>query len=74
MAAVPAADRAANHVPAGLQTLLLRVGAVDGMVPVIAAHLVFVLPYVFLSLGDPWRAWDRRQPVSPRPSVHRLPG
>ena len=24
------------------------------------AHLVFVLPYVFLSLGDPWRAFDAR--------------
>ncbi|MBJ3763167.1 ABC transporter permease [Maribius pontilimi] len=45
----------------GLQTLLLRVGADKGVMPVIAAHLVFVLPYVFLSLGDPWRAWDRRQ-------------
>jgi putative thiamine transport system permease protein len=36
----------------GLQTLLLN--------PVIFAHLVFVLPYVFLSLGDPWRSWDTR--------------
>ncbi|WOI57640.1 ABC transporter permease [Palleronia sp. LCG004] len=48
----------------GLQTLLLRVGADRGAGPVIAAHLVFVLPYVFLSLGDPWRAWDRRQAVA----------
>jgi len=24
------------------------------------AHLVFVLPYVFLSLADPFRAWDIR--------------
>jgi putative thiamine transport system permease protein len=23
-------------------------------------HLIFVLPYVFLSLSDPWRAWDKR--------------
>lgn len=45
----------------GLQTLLLSVGADTGRAPVIAAHLVFVLPYVFLSLGDPWRAWDTRQ-------------
>ncbi|SEO00596.1 ABC transporter permease [Palleronia pelagia] len=45
----------------GLQTLLLRLGADRGALPVIAAHLVFVLPYVFLSLGDPWRAWDTRQ-------------
>ncbi|WP_281981097.1 ABC transporter permease [Thalassorhabdomicrobium marinisediminis] len=44
----------------GLQTLLLSIGADTGRAPVIFAHLVFVLPYVFLSLGDPWRAWDRR--------------
>lgn len=44
----------------GLQTLLLQIGADTGVLPVIAAHLVFVLPYVFLSLGDPWRAWDTR--------------
>ncbi|MGR3484795.1 MAG: ABC transporter permease [Paracoccaceae bacterium] len=45
----------------GLQTLLLSVGLDRGLGPVIAAHLVFVLPYVFLSLSDPWRAWDSRQ-------------
>ena len=44
----------------GLQTLLLRAGADTGIWPVMAAHLVFVLPYVFLSLADPWRAWDSR--------------
>lgn len=44
----------------GLQTMLLNVGADTGRAPVIFAHLVFVLPYVFLSLGDPWRAWDAR--------------
>ena len=44
----------------GLQTLLLNVGADIGRLPVIFAHLVFVLPYVFLSLGDPWRSWDVR--------------
>ncbi|PHQ85359.1 MAG: ABC transporter permease [Thalassobium sp.] len=44
----------------GLQTLLLGLGADVGRGPVIAAHLVFVLPYVFLSLGDPYRAWDGR--------------
>ncbi len=44
----------------GLQTLLLSVGADIGRLPVIFAHLVFVLPYVFLSLGDPWRSWDIR--------------
>jgi len=44
----------------GLQTLLLTLGADIGRLPVIFAHLVFVLPYVFLSLGDPWRSWDVR--------------
>ncbi len=44
----------------GLQSLLLNVGADVGLVPVVFAHLVFVLPYVFLSLGDPWRSWDVR--------------
>ena len=45
----------------GLQTLLLNAGLDTGVAPVLLAHLVFVLPYVFLSLADPWRAWDRRQ-------------
>ncbi len=44
----------------GLQTLMLNVGADVGRLPVILAHLVFVLPYVFLSLADPFRAWDTR--------------
>lgn len=44
----------------GLQTLMLSLGADVGRVPVMAAHLVFVLPYVFLSLADPFRAWDSR--------------
>ncbi len=44
----------------GLQTLMLNVGADVGRLPVMLAHLVFVLPYVFLSLADPFRAWDTR--------------
>lgn len=44
----------------GLQTLLLISGADMGYWPVVAAHLVFVLPYVFLSLADPFRAWEPR--------------
>lgn len=44
----------------GLQTLLLNIGADIGRGPVMLAHLVFVLPYVFLSLADPFRAWDAR--------------
>ena len=31
------------------------------------AHLLFVLPYVFLSLADPWRALDPRLARSARP-------
>ncbi len=44
----------------GLQTLLLNIGADIGRGPVIIAHLVFVLPYVYLSLSEPFRAWDNR--------------
>lgn len=44
----------------GLQTLMLQIGADEGRLPVMLAHLVFVLPYVFLSLADPFRAWDVR--------------
>jgi putative thiamine transport system permease protein len=44
----------------GLQTLALALGLEGGRAAVILAHLVFVLPYVFLALADPWRAWDRR--------------
>ncbi|WP_458792557.1 ABC transporter permease [Yoonia sp. MH D7] len=44
----------------GLQTLMLSLGIAVGRVPVMMAHLVFVLPYVFLSLADPYRAWDAR--------------
>ncbi len=44
----------------GLQTLLLITGAETGRVPVVAVHLVFVLPYVFLSLADPFQAWEPR--------------
>jgi len=44
----------------GAQVLLVRLG-VDGMIAaVVWSHLVFVLPYLFLSLADPWRALDPR--------------
>ena len=47
----------------GLQILAL-VGGVDGTITaVIAAHVIFVLPYVFLSLADPYRGWDRRNAI-----------
>lgn len=44
----------------GLQLFVLLTGAEGSLLAVAAAHLVFVLPYVFLSLGPNWRAWDRR--------------
>jgi putative thiamine transport system permease protein len=44
----------------GLQTLALIAGADMGRGVVILGHVVFVLPYVFLSLGDPFRKWDTR--------------
>jgi putative thiamine transport system permease protein len=44
----------------GAQVALVRLG-LDGTLPaVIWAHLLFVLPYVFLSLADPFRALDPR--------------
>ncbi|NJR13667.1 MAG: ABC transporter permease [Phyllobacteriaceae bacterium] len=44
----------------GLQFLYVSLAVEGRFVTVLAAHLVFVLPYVFLSLSDPWRAYDRR--------------
>lgn len=44
----------------GLQLLFVFSGTVASLPALVLAHLVFVLPYVFLSLSDPWRAYDRR--------------
>jgi putative thiamine transport system permease protein len=44
----------------GVQAIMLAAGIGSGIWAVTAAHLLFVFPYVFLSLGDPWRAWDAR--------------
>jgi len=44
----------------GVQIGLLSAGLDTGFGPVVVAHLVFVLPYVFLSLAGPYRAWDAR--------------
>jgi putative thiamine transport system permease protein len=43
-----------------IQVLLIRVGLDGTVFAVVWAHLIFVLPYVFLSLADPWRALDSR--------------
>jgi putative thiamine transport system permease protein len=44
----------------GAQIALVRMGLDGTLVAVIWAHLLFVLPYVFLSLADPFRALDPR--------------
>jgi putative thiamine transport system permease protein len=44
----------------GLQMLGIALGADGALGGVIFAHLVFVLPYVYLSLADPWTAMDPR--------------
>ncbi|MEK9833516.1 MAG: ABC transporter permease subunit, partial [Rhodospirillaceae bacterium] len=44
----------------GTQILLVASDLDGAWIAVAWAHLVFVLPYVFLSLADPYRAWDER--------------
>lgn len=44
----------------GLQVLLVRLDLDGRFAAVVWAHLVFVLPYLFLALADPWRALDPR--------------
>lgn len=44
----------------GVQVLLVRAGLDGTGVAVVGVHLVFVLPYLFLSLADPYRALDPR--------------
>nr|WP_040584699.1 ABC transporter permease [Mesorhizobium alhagi] len=44
----------------GLQLLFVFTGGVASLPALVLAHLTFVMPYVFLSLSDPWRAYDRR--------------
>jgi putative thiamine transport system permease protein len=47
----------------GLQNLTLMLGLEPGLALVIMGHVIFVLPYVFLSLSAPFRAWDTRHKV-----------
>ena len=44
----------------GLQVFFLWLGLDASWIALVFVHLIFVLPYVFLSLSDPWRAWDKR--------------
>ena len=57
---LPAADRAAGRLPVRPAAAVRSSAASAGLPALVLAHLVFVLPYVFLSLSDPWRAYDRR--------------
>ncbi|HXV23451.1 MAG TPA: ABC transporter permease [Alphaproteobacteria bacterium] len=44
----------------GIQVLLVVVGLDGTWVGLVWTHLLFVLPYVYLSLSEPWRALDPR--------------
>ena len=44
----------------GAQVALIRLGLDGTWLAVVWSHLLFVLPYLFLSLADPWRALDSR--------------
>lgn len=44
----------------GVQVLAARLDLVGTFLAVAWVHLLFVLPYVFLTLGDAWRALDPR--------------
>ncbi len=44
----------------GAQVLLVRARLDASLLAVVWIHLVFVLPYLFLSLAEPWRAFDAR--------------
>ena len=48
----------------GVTVLLLRLNAQSSLMSVTLAHLLFVLPYVHLSLAAPFRAWDNRVATS----------
>nr|WP_321445867.1 ABC transporter permease subunit [uncultured Cohaesibacter sp.] len=44
----------------GLQLLFLLGGSAHSLMTLVTSHLIFVLPYIFLSLADPWRSLDPR--------------
>ena len=44
----------------GLQMLVLRLGCNVSLALLIFAHLIFVMPYVYLSLRGPWHGFDAR--------------
>jgi putative thiamine transport system permease protein len=44
----------------GLQILLVALNIDGTWLALVWTHLVFVFPYLFLSLAEPWRAFDPR--------------
>lgn len=44
----------------GAQVLTIKAGIDATWLALVWSHLLFVLPYVFLTLGDSWRALDQR--------------
>jgi len=44
----------------GLQVYFLKAGLDSSLLALVLVHLVFVMPYIFFSLVEPWKAWDRR--------------
>jgi putative thiamine transport system permease protein len=44
----------------GLQVFTIQLGIDETFLAVLLTHVVFALPYVFLSLSDPWRSMDPR--------------
>jgi putative thiamine transport system permease protein len=44
----------------GLQLLVLGLTLSISLPLLVFSHIIFVLPYVFLSLSDPWRSFDTR--------------
>lgn len=44
----------------GLQHAFIASGLQATRLALVLVHLIFVLPYVFLALSDPWHAFDRR--------------
>ena len=44
----------------GVQIMMLYLGLSGSWIALVWSHLLFVLPYVFLSLADPYRALDER--------------
>lgn len=44
----------------GLRIVLLMTGATPGLAILVIAHMIFVFPYIYLSLREPWQRLDPR--------------